>query len=195
MKKQLLMILTTVLITLIGGAGIFAQDGDKKMKGGGDMMTKMHKGAHHKMMTAHRQNVLNFAKTLRDMAAGGKIEDVELARSAFAEIKRGMEKMEDIHQSHMGKMSAEMRERMKPMMEKMQADKASMKEHIAALEKALQSATPDAGEVEKHAAAIVEQIEKKKGMKMPGKKMNMSGKKKEVSLKFGEISRFSATNL
>lgn len=175
MKKQILMVSMMILAVLFSVGGVSAQD-DKKMKMDGmDMMAEMQKGAHHKMMMTHRENVLNFAKTLRDMSSGGKMEDVELARNAFAEIKRGMEKMEEIHQSHMSKMSAEMREKMKPMMEKMQAEKAAMKEHIAALEKALQADAPDAREVEKHAAAIVEQIEK---MKMPDKKMDMKDMKK-----------------
>lgn len=172
------MILPLVLVMLVGVGGVSAQDGDKKMKMDDDMsamMEKMHKSPHHKMMMTYRENVLNFAKTLRDMAVGGKIEDVELARNAFAEIKRGMEKMEEIHQAHSGKMSAEMREKMKPMMEKMQAEKAAMKEHIVALEKTLQTDAPDAKEVEKHAAAIVGQMEKKMDMKM-----DMSDKMKNV---------------
>lgn len=175
MKKQILIISMVVLAVLLSVNSGFAQD-DKKMKTEKmDMMAKMQKSAHHSVMMAHRQNVLNFAVALRDISKDGKFEDVELARNAFAEIKRSMEKMDEIRQSHMSKMSAEMREKMKPMMEKMQAESASMKVHILALEKALQAAAPDAREVEKHAAALVEQMEK---MKMPEKKMEMSDKKK-----------------
>ncbi len=164
-----------VLAVLLSVGGVAAQD-DKKMKMDGmDMMAMMQKGAHHKMMMAHRQNVLTFAKTLRDMAKDGKLEDVELARNAFAEIKRSAEKMEGIQKDHMSKMDPKMMEKMKPMMEKMQAEKAAMKEHILALEKALQANAPDAKELEKHAAALVEQLEK---MKMPDKKMDMSDKHK-----------------
>jgi vancomycin resistance protein YoaR len=163
MKKQFLKISTIVLTFLILVGGVFAQDGDKKMKMDGEMMKmmeKMQKSPQHKMMLTYRQNVLNFAKTLREMAAGGKLEDVELARTAFAEIKKGLAKMDEIHQLHMSKMSPEMREKMKLMMEKMQAEKAALNEYLAALEKALQTEAPDASEVEKHAAALVEQMEK-----------------------------------
>lgn len=175
MKKQFLMISMVILAVLFNVGSGFAQDDKKMNMGKMDMMAEMQKSPHHALMMAHRQSVLNFAKTLRDMAKDGKLADVELARNAFAEIKRGMEKMDEIHQAHMGKMSAEMREKMKPMMEKMQTEKAAVKEHITALEKALQATTPDASEVEKHAGALVEQMEK---MKMPDKKMNMSDKKK-----------------
>ena len=46
--------------------------------------------------------------------------------------------MGEIHQSHMGKMKPEMMTMMKPMMEKMQAEKAIVNGHIIELEKALQ---------------------------------------------------------
>jgi hypothetical protein len=175
MKKQIFVIAAAIVAVLLSVGGVFAQ-GDKAMKKGGmDMMAEMHKGAHHSMVMAHRQNVLSFAKTLREMAQGDKLEDVEMARSAFAEIKRGVEKMQEIHQSHLGKMSAEMRDKMKPMTEKMQAQQAAVREHIIALEKALQSNAPDAREVEKHAAALIAQLEK---MGMSDKKMEMPGKMK-----------------
>jgi gas vesicle protein len=166
MKKQILVIGTTILTVLLCVGGIVAQDAKTtKMD-----MTEMHKSPHHLVMMAYQQNVLSFARVLRDMTKDGKLEDVELARNAFAEIKHSMEKMDGIHQAHMSKMSAEMSEKMKPMMEKMQADKTAVKEHILALEKALQADAPDALEVQKHAAALVLQLEK---MDKPDMKMKM----------------------
>jgi len=164
-----------ILAVLLSVGGVAAQD-DKKMKMDGmDMMAMMQKSPHHSMMMAHRQNVLTFAKTLRDMAKDGKLENTELARNAFAEIKRSAEKMDEIQKDHMSKMDPKMMEKMKPMMEKMQTEKAAMKEDILSLEKALQANAPDAREVERHAAALVERMEK---MKMPEMKMDMKDKKK-----------------
>lgn len=175
MKKQMLVILTVLMAVLLGVGVVAAQDAKKmekdKMKK--DMMMDMDamkSGPHHSVMMAYKQNVLTFAKALRDMSKGGKLADVDLARNAFAEIKQSMEKMDAIQKSHMSKMSPEMREKMKPMMEKMQADQVAVKEHILALEKALQVDSPDALAVEKHAAALVSQLEK----------MSMSEKKKEM---------------
>ena len=54
-------------------------------------------------MMAYRQNILTFAESLRDLTAGGKLEDIELARNAFAEVKHSMEKMDEIHQSQIVK--------------------------------------------------------------------------------------------
>jgi hypothetical protein len=56
------------------------------------------------------------------------------------------------------------------MMEKMQADQTIVKGHILELEKALQVAAPRALEVNKHAAALVMQLEK---MDESNKKMKM----------------------
>ncbi len=166
MKKQILVVWTAIVVVLLSVGSIAAQD-SKKMKM--DMMA-MHKSPHHTVMMAYRHNVLTFAKSLRDMSAGGKLEDVELARNAFAEIKHSMEKMDEIHQSQMGKMKPEMMTMMKPMMEKMQAEQAIVKGHILELEKALQVATPNAMDVNKHAAALVMQLEK---MGKSDKKMKM----------------------
>lgn len=165
----------TAILLLMSITGAFAQDKPKTMPKEGMKMSEMSKGAHHMTGMAYRQNALTFAKALRDMALAGKIEDVGMARNAFAEVKRSMEKMDEIHQMHMSKMSVEMREQMKPMMEKMQAEKAAMNEHIVALEKALQADSPNPSEVETHAAALVSQLEK---MGMPEKKMAMPGRSK-----------------
>lgn len=166
MKKQILMIWTVIVVVLLSVGGIAAQDA-KKMKMD---MAAMHKTPHHAVMMAYRQNVLTFAKTLRDMTKAGKLEDVGLARNAFAEIKRSMDQMDKMHQSHMGKMSVEKQDMMKPMMEKMKAENAVVQEHFFALEKALQAELPVALEVNKHAAALVLQLEK---MDKSDKKMKM----------------------
>jgi hypothetical protein len=175
MKKQIFVISALIVAVLLSAGGVFAQQDKMMKKEGMNMMAEMQKDAHHSLMMAHRQSVLTFAKTLREMAQGGKLEDAGLARNAFAEIKRGVEKMEEIHQSHLNKLSAEMREKMKPMMEKMQTEQAALREHLLALEKALQANAPDAREVEKHAAALVAQFEK---MGMSDKKMDTPGKMK-----------------
>lgn len=166
MKKQILVVWTAMAVVFLTVSSIAAQD-DKKMKMD---MAEMKKSPHHTVMMAYRHNVLTFAKSLRDMTAGGKLEDVELARNAFTEIKHSLEKMEEIHQSHMGKMKPEMMTMMKPMMEKMQAEQAIVKGHILELEKALQVATPNALDVNTHATALVKQLEK---MDKSDKKMKM----------------------
>ena len=133
----------------------------------------MHADGHHTLMMAYQANALSFTKALWEMAADGKIENVILARAAVSEIKRSMEKMDEIHKIHMstmGKMDAAMMEKMKPMMEKMEAEKAALMGHVQSLETLLQSNSPKAQEVEMHAAALLLKLEK---MNMPEKKMEM----------------------
>ncbi len=96
-----------------------------------------------------------------------------MARAAFAEVKRSLEKMDEIHKMHMskmGKMDPAMMEKMKPMMEKMESDKAALKGHVQSLESVLQGNSPSAQEIEMHAAALLLRLEK---MRMPEKKMDM----------------------
>lgn len=177
MNKKMWVLAAVAAIFLFAANGINAQDGKKIEKGGMDMAA-MEKSPHHVLMMAHHHSSLAFAKVLRDMTQGGKFADVEIARNAFAEIKHCIDQMDGIHRAHMSHMSPDMAAKMKPMMAemkpKMDAEKAAISEHIAALERAFQMESPDAAEVQKHAAELVMVFEK---MMPPAKKMDMSGKK------------------
>lgn len=175
MKKLNVIIWIGVFVLSVGG--LFAQDKkvDARKAPKEDInMSEMSKSPHHIALMAYRQSVLTFATALRDLARDGNVQDVDLARDVFAEIKRNVGEMDRIHQSHMSKMNPAMREKMKPMMEKMEAERAAMNGRILELEVALKADSPDGRTVEKKAAEIVSQLEK---MNMSGKKCEMSGKK------------------
>ena len=177
MKQNRFSISITLLVVLFA-VGIIAAQNDKKMtKAGMDMMA-MEKSPHHVLMMAHHHSAMAFATILRDTTIDGKFADLEVARNAFAEIKHCMDQMDMIHRMHMSGMSKEMMDKMKPMMAdmkvKMDAEKAAISGHIAALEMAFQMEMPDAAEVHKHASELVIAFEK---MMPPEKKMDMSGKK------------------
>ncbi len=179
MKKQTLMLTSIVMAVMLSVSAVCAQnpkmDMSKMPKGDMNMMSMMdmHKDGHHMLMMAHKRSATAFARVLWDMTADGKIENVAMARAAFAEIEHCMEKMADIHKMQMGKMDSAMMETMKPMMEKMQAEQAAMKMHMDMLSKALQVSTPNAQEVSMHAAWLLLKLEK---MNMPEMKMDMPGK-------------------
>ena len=166
MKKQNLVIWTVMMVLLLSVGTVFAQDKKMEMKPmpKGEMnMDEMHKSPHHKMMMAYHHHAVAFTKLLWEISSDGKIEDVDLARNAFGEIKRSLDRMEDIHKAHMatmGKMDAAMMEKMKSMKDKMEAEKAALKGHINSLEKALQANSPNASEVEMHAAVILLRLKK-----------------------------------
>ena len=160
------------VLIILGTAGVTLSQEKKaattKMPKEGMQMTDMSKDPHHMVGMAYKENALSFAKALRDMSARGKIEDVSLARTALDEIKRSMDKMDELHKSHMGKMSPEMATKMKPMMDKMLADMAAAKQHVTALETALGTDSPSAGDVHTHAAELADQLEKM-GVESKGK--------------------------
>ncbi len=172
MKKQILILCAAILLTVGAGSVVFGQDKktDKTMMPDKMMMDEMMKSPHHKMVSAYKQNVINFAAALRDMAGDAKMFDRELARTAFVEIKNGAAMMDSIHKKHEATMSAEMRQKMAMMMEKMSKDQTALMEHITALETLLQSDTPNLKDIQMHSAAIVSQFEM---MKMSGDKMKM----------------------
>lgn len=172
MKNRNLVIAILTVVVLFGSAA-FGQDKKMDMPQNGMDMAKMHADGHHTLMMAYHHNAIAFTRALWDMSADGKIDDINMARAAFAEVKRSLGKMEEIHQMHMStmpKMDAAMVDKMKPMMEKMESEKAALKAHVQALEMALQANSPNAQEIEMHAAAILLRLEK---MDMPEKKMDM----------------------
>lgn len=173
-------ILNVVAVLALFAVSVLAQGTKTDMKPmpKGEMnMSEMQNSPHHKLMMAYRGNAAAFSRTLWEMASDGKIEDIASARDAFAEVKRSMEKMDGIHSAEMakmGKMDPAMTEKMKPMMEKMQAENSMLKIHMQALEAALKAASPDAQMVAMHTAVLVLKFQK---MDMPGKMMDMPGKK------------------
>lgn len=187
LSKMKLLTTSIVAIFIFLSASIsFAQDIDNQMK---DMnmkdkpeMAEMMKSPHHKLMMAYRQNVLTFAKTLRDLAKDSENFNIEFAKTMAGEIKRSSEMMDKVNKVHMSimnaknKMNVESKEKMSSMMmEKMKKHKAELDQHILALEKSVESASVNRKEVEKHSSVIVEMLE---GMKMGNQykdklKMNM----------------------
>lgn len=96
------------------------------------------------------------------MAADSKKFDRDFALSALAEIKRGAEMIDGIHQKHEATMSKEIRQKMAMMMETMSKEQTALKEYIAAIETLLQSDAPNLKDIKTHAAAIISQFEKMK---------------------------------
>ena len=172
MNKQTLIFCAASLFIIASGSVIFGQNKkmDEKSMPDKTMMAEMMKSPHHAMMTAYRQNDVNFAAALRDMAAAPKMFDRDFALTALTEIKHGSEMMDSIRQKHQAMMSTEMRQKMAMMMEKMSKDQTALKEHIAALEILLQGDAPNLKDIQMHAAAIVSQFEK---MKMSDGKKKM----------------------
>lgn len=169
-------------IVAVFSVAVFAQDKPMDMKTvpKGEMKTAKPIGAHDLVM-AHEHNALAFTKILLDMTADGKIADIELARAAFADIKRSVGKMDEIRLMHVAKMDPAMKEKMKSMLDGMASDSAALNGHVDAIETALQGTSPRVQDVEAHAAALLlrlkKMIEPEKKMDMPDKTVDVSGMK------------------
>lgn len=176
MKNQKVFLWKVMIFAIATATTALAQDKKMDMKSmpKGEMnMNEMHKDGHHALMMAYHHNAIAFTRVLWDISSDGKIEDVDLARAAFAEVKRSMERADEIHKTHMAgmdKMDAAMMEKMKPMMDKMAAEKAVIMMHMSMLDKALQATSPDAQEIAMHTAFLILKFEK---LSMPEKKMEM----------------------
>ena len=173
--KKYLLISVFAVAMLVGSAlGIMAQGKMDKMKDKPMDMAEMMKAPHHMLMMAHMKSMSEFAKALHHQAMMPKALDVEFARAAVAELRHCLDAMGAIHQKQMATMSDEMKAKMKMMMEKMDKSQATVKEHVAALETAVQAEQPNSKQVVMHTNALLKQFEMMK--MMPARKM--AGKKK-----------------
>ncbi|HKZ77484.1 MAG TPA: hypothetical protein VJ124_04110 [Pyrinomonadaceae bacterium] len=121
-------------------------------------MSEMMQSPHHKLMMAYMRSMSEFATALRDEALKATPLDVEFARAAVAELRHNFDAAESLHQKHMGMMTADMQSKMKTMMEKMDKDRAMVKDHVAALETAVNAEKPDSKQVAAHANALLKQL-------------------------------------
>jgi hypothetical protein len=181
--RAFLTIIATVLFLLIPSAAWaqhkHPQSGQKKpgMAAMKSEMAIMMKSPHHLLMTAHMKSMSEFARALRDHAMKPEPLDVEFARAAVAELRHNLDAMEAIHQKHMETMSAEMKLKMKVMMENMDKDRSMVKDQVSALEMDVQANTPDSKQVATHANTLLKHF----GMMANvhgGKAVNKMGMKK-----------------
>lgn len=163
---KLLMVITTLALLLSLKAGsLMAQEKTEKQKNPAqaEKMQKMSemKEPHQLLAMAYRQNILNFARTLRELLAANESPNPEFARMAAAEIKRNFEQLEKHHEQHLQKMTAneEMRAKMSEMMKQMQPKHARLRETVAELERLAQSDAPDAKQMLAKTDELIGQME------------------------------------
>lgn len=119
----------------------------------------MTESPHHKLMMAYVASMSAFASALNEQAMKSQTFDVEAARASVAELRHNLDAMEALHQKHMQMMTAEMKSKMQTMMQNMDKHREMLKEHVTALETAVQAEKPDATQVRTHATALVNQLQ------------------------------------
>jgi hypothetical protein len=174
------------------------QSGQKKsdMAGMKTEMSKMMKSPHHMLMTAHLKTMSEFARTLRNQAMKHEALDSDFARGAVAELRHNLDAIEAIHQKHMQAMSgemnskmeamsAEMKSKMQMMMEKMDKDRAKLKDQVSVLETDVQADKPDSKRVTADSNALIKHLDmmsKMNGGSTAGKKKMAMKKKSEMKM-------------
>jgi len=181
---------TAIMLILLIPTAAWAQHrhtpGEPKKPGMAGMkseMSIMMKSPHHMLMTAYMKNMSEFARTLRDQAMKPEPLDVEFARATVAELRHSLDAMEAIHQKHMETMSADMKSKMQTMMDKMDKDRAMVKDQVSALETDVQADKPDSKQVAAHSNALLKHfamMSKMHSGSKAGKKMAM---KKKMEMK------------
>ena len=181
MKRNLYVVVAAITLSLVFSISTFAQHkhtGQKKSGMTGMNMTSMMQSAHHKLMMAYMKSMSAFGTTLRDQTTKSAALDVEVARATVSEIRHNLDAMEALHQKHMSSMSTDMQSQMKMMMEKMDKNRAMLKDQVNVLETDVQADKPDAAQVRLHANALLKHL----GMMSMMHSGTKTGKKKTASM-------------
>lgn len=201
MKFRALLSTIAIMLVLFIPSAAWAQHkhkqtGQKKagMTGMKSEMSMMMKSPHHMLMTAHMKTMFEFARTLRDQAMKLEALDVEFARAAVAELRHNLDAMEAIHEKHMQTMSpemkskmeamgADMKSKMQMMMEKMDKDRAKLKDQVSALETDVQADKPDSKQVTADTNALLKHLGMMSKMDGGSKAGKNIGMKKKMEMK------------
>jgi hypothetical protein len=151
--ETLAVIAATILI--VSGGVTLAQGTMPQHKEGMMDMSAMKLEPHHVLAMAYRDNLVTFAKALRQQAGNATTVTPEFAGAAVAEMRRSFDQMQQHHQEHMKTMSEPMKSHMSEMIQKMDTHKTAVEEHLGALEKEVQAGTPDGARVSEHIAEVL----------------------------------------
>jgi len=183
MKENRRMFFSAVSLLLILSIPSFAQHnqtGQEKpgMSGMKMEMAGMMQSPHHKLMMAYMKSMSAFASSLSEQASKPQTMDIEAARATVAELRHNLDAMEALHQKHMQSMSSDMQSKMQMMMQKMDKDRAMLKDQVSALETDVQADKPDAATIRTHANALIKHLEMMSNMHRGNKAGNKMGMKK-----------------
>jgi|CZKC01.1.fsa_nt_gi hypothetical protein len=165
MKKLFYVIALLAIVATTSIAGAVAatsqQDKDKMSQGMMDMSAMMNE-PHHQLAMAYKENMVNFAKALRQATTDTNTVNAPFARDAVAEMKRSFDQMQEHQQDHMKTMDDKMKamdEKMKTnmagMMKQMEAQTGAIKEDLAALDKEVQTSAPDSKRISSYVDDIL----------------------------------------
>ena len=163
-KLTYVMTLATIAATILITGAVEAtskQDKDKMSQGMMDMSAMMNE-PHHQLAMAYKENMVNFAKALRQATTDTNTVDVTLARVMVTEMRRSFDQMQEHQQDHMkaidDKMKAmdeKMKANMADMMKQMDAQTAAIKGDLEALDKEVQTSAPDSKRISSYVEDIL----------------------------------------
>ena len=175
--KEIIFSITICLLLLLPVASAAQHKHSSQTKpASSGMDAAMMQSSHHKLMMAYVESMSAFASALNEQASKTQALDTETARASVAELRHNLDAIEALHEKHMQMMNAEMQTKMQMMMQDMVESRAMLKEHVTALEAAVQADKPDASQVRTHATALLNQLQQMSQMHAGKPKKTMSMK-------------------
>lgn len=174
LKEMVFSIIGSLLLLLPATSAAQHKHGQQTKPAAPGIDMAMMESPQHKLMMAYVASMSAFASALNEQAMKPQSLDVEAARATVAELRHNLDAMEALHQKHMQMMTPEMQTKMQTMMQDMTRNEGMLKEHVTALETAVQMEKPDATQIRAHATALLNQLEQMSKMHgSKSKKMTM----------------------
>jgi len=111
------------------------------------------------MATAYHDGLNSFAMALHGQTVGAKTVNVDFARAAVTEMRRGYDMMKKYNEAYMKTISAEVRSNTAAMMQELETHRADLNVQLTALEKEVALDVPDTKKVATLATAVQTQLE------------------------------------
>lgn len=106
------------------------------------------------MATAYQEGMLAFADALNGQTMSGGPVNIDFARAAVVEMRRGFDHMQKYNEEYMETISAEVRAKSATTMQELETHRADLNVQLTALEEEVKLSKPDAKKIATMAASV-----------------------------------------
>jgi len=114
----------------------------------------MAKEPNYVLVMAYQDGVLAFADALNGQTVGGGPVNVDFARAAVVEMRRGFDQMKKYNEAYMKTISAEVRAKSTATMQGLETHRADLNVQLTSLEAEVKLDTPDAKKIATLSASV-----------------------------------------
>lgn len=134
----------------------------------------MAKESNYVLATAYHEGMVAFAAALNGQTMNGGPVNVDFARAAVVEMRRGFDQMKKYNDLYVGTMSAEARSKSTVTMKELEAHRTELNTQLTALEQEVKLAKPDAKKLSTLSASVHSHLDSMSSVSQSGQSFGMT---------------------